>query len=193
MTRADKSRATADKRLRQKSLFDYAGNSNSAQSAASSRSPKAAMPSNSSPYRSRNASTKRKRRRDASVDSDDGAGSSSDVAAIHFEPRPAIEILDSDDDAPPKRLRKRNEVLHPLPVESQHDDSDADEVLSPKKKRLIKKSAMATLSGESGSEELEPAPKKRKLAKGKRPASPRLSNDSGDEVDEDRVPYLSYQ
>ena len=60
-----------------------------------------------------------------------------------------------------------------------------DDVPSPKKKRIVRKQAQATLSDESSSED-EPAPKRRKLAKGKRPVSPRLSDESGDEVDEAR-------
>ncbi|VDB82998.1 unnamed protein product [Peniophora sp. CBMAI 1063] len=181
-----KSKATADKRLQQKSLFDFAGGSNTAKPAASSS--RAAMPSKSSPIRPRNTPMKRKRRRAASVDSDE-QGSSSDVAAIHFEPRPPIELSDSDDERPPRRLHKKKEinVSSSADYNARDSDSDMDDVPSPRKKRLVKRSTVTTLSDSSDNEEHEPAPKRRKLAKGKRPTVSELSDDSGDEVDEAQI------
>ena len=99
----------------------------------------------------------------------------------------------SDDEPRSTRLRKLKSRATPSsPLDGLRDlESDVDEVASPKKKRLAKKSAIAVLSDSSDAEAHLPVPKRRKLARGKRPTSPRLSEDSGDEVDEARESYVN--
>ncbi|KAI0035079.1 hypothetical protein K488DRAFT_76856 [Vararia minispora EC-137] len=170
-----KTQPTASKqRLHQQSLFDY-----TTSKAPSSKAPLQVL--RTSPSTSKRPWTsKTKRRKPARgirSDSDPDSGTSSDVEAIHFEPRPVISISNSDDDdilLSPRRPTQKKAVAAATM-------SSRRVITSDNEKRGRDKSVASASSGEDGAGE---APvKRRKLVKGRRPSTP----ESEEDLDESHI------
>lgn len=136
-------------------------------------------------------SNRRKARGQGISDEEEQGDQSSDVEAIHFEPRHAPNSSEVEDDAfqsprRPKRLAadatRSATTVHV--VSSEEAESDGEMLVPPRGKRKGK--ARVMVIEDSSSEEKQPGPKKRKFTKGERPLTPEPDS-LADEVEPSRV------
>ena len=202
--------AGSRKPLRQKTLLKFfqAGSSQAHNDTSSPSDGEQSKPTTSATRNRAHSNHKASRSRkavilassDSEKPSDDGGSQSSDVGAIDFEePRTSLAVEDIEDDialspkrpvGTPRKLRRLRAVSVEKASLSEESDGEPEVVGVPIYRRKksydtkphpARKGKLAIASGDS--EDDEPEPKRRKLVKGVRPATP--EGDLLDEVDSD--------